>query len=242
MSAAVRESGSSRHEPEARRSSLTPISLRSELLAGGESDRSLARALKTGTVERPRRGAYVDGPLVAIHVTVSSSTPYAPELPTVRRADERLPQPHVRAAAARRTAAGACDLETPTSPARWEDRSARGRNSTTPRRSSSDDIISALGLQVSSPLRATLEVTTLGRSRRPRRCQSLPASRRLHAAQLRTGTTHSISSWPYSLKTTRASSSPIRGSSRWGRPDLYFLWSEHFPRPILSTRSDNGAA
>jgi hypothetical protein len=44
-------------------SRLTPIALRKELLDNGHSDRSLAQALRTGALARPRRGAYVDGNL-----------------------------------------------------------------------------------------------------------------------------------------------------------------------------------
>ncbi|MET8522174.1 hypothetical protein [Nocardioides sp. NPDC004968] len=44
-------------------SRLTPIALRKELLDNGHSDRSLAQALRTGALARPRRGAYVDGSL-----------------------------------------------------------------------------------------------------------------------------------------------------------------------------------
>lgn len=40
---------------------LLPISLRKELLAAGYSERVLAAALKSGSFARPRRGAYVDG-------------------------------------------------------------------------------------------------------------------------------------------------------------------------------------
>lgn len=40
---------------------LLPIELRKELIAAGETDRSLARAIRNGHLARPRRGAYVDG-------------------------------------------------------------------------------------------------------------------------------------------------------------------------------------
>lgn len=40
---------------------LTPISTRKQLIAAGYDDRAIARALKGGVLERPRRGAYVDG-------------------------------------------------------------------------------------------------------------------------------------------------------------------------------------
>ncbi|MBC7278357.1 hypothetical protein [Nocardioides sp.] len=42
---------------------LTPIALRKELLDNGHSERSIAQALRTGVLARPRRGAYVDGNL-----------------------------------------------------------------------------------------------------------------------------------------------------------------------------------
>lgn len=42
---------------------LAPVSLRSELIARGHNDKSLARALRTGALRRPRTGAYVDGAL-----------------------------------------------------------------------------------------------------------------------------------------------------------------------------------
>lgn len=41
---------------------LTAIALRKELIAAGHSDRSLAVGLRAGAYERPRTGAYVDGP------------------------------------------------------------------------------------------------------------------------------------------------------------------------------------
>jgi len=41
---------------------LTEIALRKQLLARGHTDRSLAACLRSGTLARPRRGAYVDGP------------------------------------------------------------------------------------------------------------------------------------------------------------------------------------
>lgn len=39
-----------------------PLSLRRDLVSAGYTDRALASLLRTGTWERPRRGAYVDGP------------------------------------------------------------------------------------------------------------------------------------------------------------------------------------
>ena len=41
---------------------LLPISLRKELIAAGYTDQALAKALRSGVLARPRRGAYVDGP------------------------------------------------------------------------------------------------------------------------------------------------------------------------------------
>ena len=40
---------------------LTPVALRRQLIAAGESDASLARAVRSGALARPRRGAYTDG-------------------------------------------------------------------------------------------------------------------------------------------------------------------------------------
>lgn len=40
---------------------MARIGLRRELLKAGHTDRSLARALKSGSLSRPRRGAYVEG-------------------------------------------------------------------------------------------------------------------------------------------------------------------------------------
>lgn len=40
-----------------------PLHLRKELLAAGQNDKTLARALRDGTFRRPRTGAYVDGKL-----------------------------------------------------------------------------------------------------------------------------------------------------------------------------------
>ncbi len=95
------------------------------------------------------------------------------------------------------------------------------------------DVISAYGLQISSPLRATLEVSTLGSVE----AALVVANHFLHRAdftaeQLRTRYDNSIAGWPYSLKSElviRLADPRIEsvGESR----TFYFLWKRNFPIP-----------
>ncbi len=95
------------------------------------------------------------------------------------------------------------------------------------------DLISAYGLQISSPLRATLEVTTIG-------CVEaalVVANHFLHRGdftkdELRARYDGSIDRWPYSLKTdlTIKLSEPRIESVGESRT-FYFMWKSHFPRP-----------
>ena len=105
------------------------------------------------------------------------------------------------------------------------------------------DVISAYGLQISSPLRATLEVTTIG-------CVEaalVVANHFLHRGdftkdQLRSRYDDSIDRWPYSLKSDlviKLSDPRIEsvGESR----TFHFMWMRHFPRPAPQYRVyDNG--
>ncbi len=95
------------------------------------------------------------------------------------------------------------------------------------------DVLPAYGLQLSSPLRATLEVTTVG-------CLEAAlviSNHFLHRGdftkeQLRERYVNSIDSWPYSLKTDLVINlSDPRIESVGESRTFYFMWKAHFPRP-----------
>lgn len=211
---------------------LTPISLRSELLAAGETDRTLARALRTGALERPRRGAYVDGPLWR---SMTEEQRYAVQCrASYRQAVAEVFISHVSALPL---------LDAPTWGLALDEAhltridGKAGRREAGVRqhcgKAGDDDRVSAYGLELSTPLRATLEVTTLGSLE-----SSLVVTNHfLHRgdfskAQLQQRFEGLMQSWPFSLRTdlvVRLSDPRIEsvGESR----TAYFLWRSHFPRP-----------
>jgi hypothetical protein len=209
-----------------------PISLRRELLAAGETDRSLARQIRTGAVERPRRGAYVDGPAWR---AMSDEQRYA-----------------VRCRAAHRQAVAEVFLsyvsslpllDAPTWGFELDDAhltridGRAGRNEAGVRQHcgkvEEGDCMSAYGLQISTPLRATLEATTMGSLE----ASVVVANHFLHRGdftkeQLQARFENSMNSWPFSLKSDlviRLSDPRVEsvGESR----TLHFLWRWHFPCP-----------
>jgi hypothetical protein len=211
---------------------LTPIWLRLELLAAGESDRSLARALKAGTVERPRRGAYVDGPAWR---SMSPEQQYAVRSRAAyRQARTNVFLSHTSAVPLLDGPLWGFDLGD-AHLTRFDAKTGRREAGIQQHRGAvaEGDVVTAYGLQISSPLRATLEVTTLGSVE----ASLIVANHFLHRAdftpeQLRTRYDDSIARWPYSLKcelVIKLADPRIEsvGESR----TFYFLWKHDFPIP-----------
>lgn len=211
---------------------LIAISLRSELLEAGESDRSLARAIKSGALERPRRGAYVDGPMWR---SMTDEQQYAVRCRAAylqARTDVFIS--HIAAVPLLGGPLWGFDLED-AHLTRLDGKSGRREAGVQQHRGAvlDGDVVSEHGLQLSSPLRATLEATTVG-------CVEaalVVANHFLHAGaftkeQLRARYANSMERWPYSLKSElviKLSDSRIEsvGESR----TFYVLWTRHFPRP-----------
>lgn len=211
---------------------LLPIALRSELLAAGESDRSLARALRAGTLVRPRRGAYVDG---HSWCAMSEEEMYAVRCRAAyRQARAEVFLSHVSALPLLDGPLWGFDL-TEAHLTRLDGRA--GRREAGVRQHCGDvaegDFLSAYGIQISTPLRATLEATTSGSAE----AALGVANHFLHRGDFTKDQLRerygSIAGWPFSLKTDvviRLADERIEslGESR----TFYFLWRYGFPAPV----------
>ncbi|RHW24326.1 hypothetical protein D0Z08_24730 [Nocardioides immobilis] len=211
---------------------LLPISLRSELLAAGESDRSLARAIRTGSLERPRRGAYVDGELWR---SMTDEERYAVRCRAAyRQAEAEVFLSH--ASSLPLLDGPLWGLELGDAHLTRFDGKA-GRRQARIRQHcgavSDGDVVSAHGTRFSSPMRSALEVTMVGSVE----SGLVVANHFLHRgdftlAQLQERYDGAMTRWPFSLKTdlvVRLADPRIEsvGESR----TFHFLWAWHFPRP-----------
>lgn len=211
---------------------LTPIFLRSELLAAGESDRSLARAIKSGELDRPRRGAYVDGP---VWRSMTDEQKYAVRSRAAfRQAQTEVFLSHASAVPLLDGPLWGFDLGD-AHLTRMDGKCGRREAGVQQHRGAvvEGDVQSAYGLQISSPLRAALEVTTVG-------CVEsalVVVNHFLHRLDftkeaLQARYVDSIERWPFSLKTElviKLADPRIEsvGESR----TFHFMWQAHFPRP-----------
>jgi len=211
---------------------LLAIALRRELIAAGESDHSLARALRSGELARPRRGAYVDG---ARWRAMNEEHQYAVRArAALRAANSEVALSHTSALPLLDSPLWGLDLGD-VHLTRLDGKAGRREAGIRQHRGDvlDGDVISAHGLHLSSPVRATLEVTTVG-------CVEsglIVANHFLHRGEftkeaLGERYERSIERWPGSLKTDlviRLSDPRIEspGETR----TFYFLWARHFPRP-----------
>lgn len=221
---------------------LTHISLRKELLAAGATDQSLARALRTGAFERPRRGAYVDGPLWR---SMTAEEQYAVRARAAyRQARTEVVLSHTSALPLLDAPVWGLDLAE-VHLTRLDGLS--GRREAGVRQHcgmvADGDVVTAYETRLSSPVRATLEVTTAGGVE----SGLIVANHFLHRGdftrdQIRERFEQSFAHWPGSLTTDlvlRLADPRIEspGESR----TFYFLWRWHFPRPVLQYEvRDNG--
>lgn len=211
---------------------LITILLRKELLARGATDQSLARALKTGAYERPRRGAYVDG---ALWRSMNSEQQYAVRSRAAyRQANAEVALSHASALPLLDAPLWGLELDE-VHLTRLDGRTGRREAGIRQHCGSliDGDLVAEYGTALSSPLRATLEVTTLGSVE----SGLVVANHFLHRGdftqeELRKRYECSFNKWPGSLKTDlviRLAHPKIEsvGESR----TYYFLWTCHFPRP-----------
>jgi len=211
---------------------MTDIALRKELIALGYTDRSLARAVGHGTLAKPRRGAYVDGPTWA---ALTREEQYAVRIRAVlRQSCAEAVASHVSALPFLEAPTWALPLDLVHTTRK--DRKAGRREAGIKQHLGElveGDLIAVGDLECSAPMRATLEVATMSGVE--------PAlvvlNHFLHrgdftAAQIRERYEMGMALWPDSLSTDlllRLGDPRIAsvGESR----TYYFLWRHHFPSP-----------
>ncbi|MDQ6526834.1 hypothetical protein RB608_24640 [Nocardioides sp. LHD-245] len=212
---------------------MTDIALRKELIALGHTDRSLARAITAGVLAKPRRGAYVDG---QVWRELTREQRYAV------RARAALRQACVDAVASHTSALPF--LDAPTWGLALEDVHLLRKDGRAGRREAGiqqhrgvildGDVVTVGGIEVSAPMRSTLEVATLGNTE----ASLVVVNHFLHRGdfaieQIRARYEAGMDRWPRSLSSDlvlRLADGRIEsvGESR----TLYFLWRHHFPAPI----------
>ena len=212
---------------------LRPIHLRRELLRAGHTDRSLARALARGELDRPRRGAYVDG---ATWRAMSAEERYA----VVCRAAYRQANTDVVLSHASALPFAAAPL--------WgldlgmvhltRDDGLSGRKERGIQRHCGKllpgDVIESHDLRVMAPTRTALEVTMLGRTE----AALVVVNHFLHHGDtdldaLRSRYDLSMDHWPNSLATDLVLrlANPLVESVAETRTD-YFCFARGLPRPV----------
>lgn len=213
---------------------LAPIKLRKELLAEGHNDKTLARALANGTLRRPRTGAYVDGALwdrltaeqrFALRVRAAhlqSKTDvviaYTAPLPFhdcpmwgLDLGEVHLTRPDGKAGRSEAGIRQHCARLIP------------------------GDVEEAYGMQMTTPMRAALEVTTLA---------SVPAGMAVMSYFLHRGDftiqaareryANGMTQWPNSLRTDLVLRlSDARLESIGECRAYHAIWSQGLPLPIL---------
>lgn len=211
---------------------MIDIALRKELIALGQTDRSIARALQAGHLARPRRGAYVDG-LRWRGFTVEQQ--YAVR---VRAA---LRQACADAVVSHTSALPFLDAPAWGLPfddvhlTRTDGRAGRHEAGIQQHRGAlmDGDVVGISGLDVTSPVRATLEVATMATVE----SSLVVLNHFLHrgdftADRVRERFEAGMDVWANSLNTNlvlRLGDRRIEsvGESR----TYYFLWRRHFPAP-----------
>jgi hypothetical protein len=213
---------------------MTDIALRRELLALGHSDRSLARAVASGQLGKPRRGAYVDG---SVWAQLSSEDRYA------LRVRAALRQACADAAASHVSSLPFIEAPTWGLPldlvhtTRKDGRAGRREAGIKQHRGAleDNDLVVVGDIECTAPIRATLEVATMAGVEPT----LVVLNHFLHrgdftAAEIRARYENGMELWPHSLSTDL--------TLRLGNPRIesvgesrthYFLWRNHFPSPEL---------
>ena len=212
---------------------LAPISLRRELIALGETDRSLAASLRSGVRARPRRGAYVEGPAWR---AMSGDQRYAVRCRVAyQQARAGVILSHASALPFHDAPLWGLDLSE-VHLTRVDGLSGRREAGVQRHRGEVDDgdVAEVHGVRIMSAIRATLEVSMWGTTEPA----LAVANHFLHrgdftAAELRERYEQSMVHWPDSVSTDvviRLADPRIEsvGESR----TLYFLYRHGFPKPV----------
>ncbi|WP_420288898.1 hypothetical protein [Nocardioides sp. CPCC 206347] len=213
---------------------LLPIGLRRDLIArGGQSDRSLARQVRAGVLDRPRRGAYVVGELWR---AMTDEQRYAVRCRAVYlQARTGVILSHVSAVPFHDGPVWGFDLSEVH--VTREDGFAGRREAGIQRHCGKllpQDVVETHGLLVMSAVRATLEATILGCAE----AGLVVANHFLHRGEFKASDLvaryeASMDHWPYSLTTDtvlRLADPRIEsvGESRTS----YFFFARSLPKPI----------
>lgn len=212
---------------------LTPIYRRSDLLAHGESNASIARMIRTGVLRRPRHGIYVDGPTWD---GMTEEQQYAVRSRAARlQARTDVVLSHTSALFFHQGPLWGLDLDD-VHLTRRDHRT--GRREAGVRQHSGrllpEDVVEVSGLEVTSPARTVLEISTIASLE----AALVVTNDLLHRAlvkpdQLRDRYERErMERWPYSLHTDlllRLADPRIEsvGESR----TFFFLWDQGLPLP-----------
>ncbi|TYL45288.1 hypothetical protein FXB39_19000 [Nocardioides sp. BGMRC 2183] len=212
---------------------LMPISLRAELLAIGHTDRSIRHALRAGSLARIRHGAYADGP---------TWTGQREETQYAVRSRAALLQSRTDVVLSHTSALPF--LDAPVWGLGLDEVHLTRRDERSGRRESGvrqhggvlldDDVVRVHGIDVVSPIRAILEVASIGSVE----ATLVVANHFLHHGEctvevLEDRYRGSMERWPGSLRTDLALRLVDPRIESVGETRLsYLLWREHFPRPV----------
>ncbi len=220
---------------------MSDIALRKELIALGYTDRSLARAVEQGALGKPRRGAYVDGPIWA---TLTKEERYAVRVrATLRQACADAVASH----ASSLLFLGALTWGVPMDvvhTTRKDGKAGRTEAGIKQHRGAlvAGDLVRVGDVECTAPMRATLEVATLV-GVEPALVVLNHFLRRgdFTAEDIRGRYEAGMERWPDSLSTDlvlRLGDPRIAsvGESR----TLFFLWRNHFPAPVPQLEVSDG--
>lgn len=220
---------------------MSDIALRKELLVLGHTDRSLARSVASGLLAKPRRGAYVDGPVWA---ALTPEERYAVRVRAVLRqkcADAAAS--HVSALPFLKAPTWGLPLEL-VHTTRKDGKAGRREAGIKQHRGviAEGDVVQVGDIECTSPVRATLEVATMA-GVEPALVVLNHFLRRgdFTSDQIRDRYEDGMALWPSSLSTElvlRLGDKRIAsvGESR----TLYFLWRHHFPAPVPQFEVNDG--
>lgn len=221
---------------------LLPIGLRRTLLDRGHTDRSLARAVRTGVLARPRRGAYVAG---EVWRTMTEEQRYAVRCRVaVLQARTGVILSHVSALPFNDGPLWGFDLSE--IHVTREDGFAGRREAGIQRHCGqllAGDVVETHGLLVMSALRATLETTMLGSAE----SGLVVANHFLHRGDFEPGElaaryAESMDHWPHSLATgTVLRLADPRVESVGESRTSYFFFARGLPKPIPQFEVYDGA-
>ncbi|QYJ05219.1 hypothetical protein KUV85_05935 [Nocardioides panacisoli] len=213
---------------------LTPVRLRRDLLAEGETDQSLARAVRHDVLARPRRGAYVDA---GVWHSLGSEGRFA-----VR---SRAAYLQARAPVALSHASAMPFYDGPLWGADLDDvhftrlDEHAGRREAGVRQHAGTledgDVVTAHGLTLTSPARTALDVTfTQGVDSALAAVCHLLRERLVDMETLRARYDRRMDHWPHSLRTDLVLRLADPRLASVGEVLTYLVfWRQHLPRPHL---------